>query len=77
MSLHLCNGRGSRVRFSVKAGSGLTGGGWGLRLGDGSEFCSYGFLYSVAKLPDRAMDRATYKNPKVTKINKVTAVALL
>ena len=38
-------------------------------LGD---VCTYGILYSVGRLLDRATDRGAYKNPKGQKINEIT-----
>ena len=38
-------------------------------LGD---VCTYGILYSVGRLLDRATDGAAYKTPKVQKINEIT-----
>ena len=37
---------------------------------NGGEFCTFGFLYSAARL----QDRATYKKPNVRKMNDITPV---
>ena len=36
------------------------------------DVCTYGILYSVGRLLDRATDRAAYNKPKVQKINEIT-----
>ena len=35
------------------------------------DVCTYGILYSVGQLTDRAMDWAAYKKPKVQKITEI------
>jgi len=41
------------------------------------DVCTYGILYSVGRLPDRAMDRAANKKPKVQKITEITELCHL
>ena len=41
------------------------------------DVCTYGILYSVGQLPDRAMYRAAYKKPKVHKITEITELCHL